>query len=70
MKAKGAMDKDMLTKPTADEITEMADRGEEISQYFSNEGSMKYPARSYSETAAVTGETVRLAYHEIEPEGK
>ena len=36
---------DIRTKPTADEIAEMADRGEDISQYFSNEGAMKYPVQ-------------------------
>ena len=30
-------------KPTADEIADMADRGEDISQYFTNTGTMKYP---------------------------
>lgn len=32
-------------KPTADEIAEMADRGEDISKYFTNKGKMKYPTR-------------------------
>ena len=30
-------------KPTADEIASMADRGEDISRYFTNKGKMKYP---------------------------
>jgi len=30
-------------KPTADDIADMADRGEDISQYFTNTGTMKYP---------------------------
>ena len=29
-------------KPTADELSEMADRGEDISKYFTNNGKMKY----------------------------
>ena len=32
-------------KPTADEIADMADRGEDISQYFTNTGVMKYPTQ-------------------------
>ena len=31
--------------PTADEIADMADRGEDISQYFTNTGTMKYPTQ-------------------------
>lgn len=34
-----------LTNPTADEIANMADRGEDISQYFTNAGTMKYPTQ-------------------------
>lgn len=30
--------------PTADEIADMADRGEDISRFFTNTGTMKYPA--------------------------
>ena len=30
-------------KRTADEIAAMADRGEEISQYFTNTGAMRHP---------------------------
>ena len=30
---------------TADEIANMADRGEDISQYFSNKGRRKYPSQ-------------------------
>ncbi len=37
--------KDTYKKPTADEIAEMADRGEDISQYFTNKGKMKYPTQ-------------------------
>ena len=33
----------MSDKKTADELAEMADRGEDISKYFSNTGKMKYP---------------------------
>lgn len=29
--------------PTADEIAEMADNGEDISRFFTNRGTMKYP---------------------------
>ena len=32
-------------KPTADEIAEMAERGEDISKYFTNAGKMKYPTQ-------------------------
>jgi hypothetical protein len=32
-------------KPTAEEIAEMAERGEDISKYFSNKGKMKYPTQ-------------------------
>jgi len=35
--------KNTYKKPNADEIAEMADRGEDISQYFTNKGKMKYP---------------------------
>jgi len=31
--------------PTADEIAEMADRGEDISRFFTNTGTMKYPSQ-------------------------
>jgi hypothetical protein len=38
--------KNMPTKIlTADEIAEMADNGEDISQYFTNTGTMKYPTQ-------------------------
>lgn len=30
---------------TADEIAEMAERGEDISKYFTNKGKMKYPTQ-------------------------
>ncbi len=32
-------------KPTADEIAEMADSGENISKYFTNKGKMKHPVK-------------------------
>jgi len=32
-------------KITADEIADMADRGEDISKYFTNKGKMKYPTQ-------------------------
>ncbi len=32
-------------KPTADEIANMADRGKDISRYFTNKGKMKYPTQ-------------------------
>lgn len=32
-------------KVTADEIANMADRGEDISQYFNNKGKKKYPTQ-------------------------
>ena len=32
-------------KPTADEIAEMAEKGEDISQFFTNKGKMKYPVQ-------------------------
>ena len=32
-------------KMTADEIAEMADRGEDISQFFTNKGRIKYPVQ-------------------------
>ena len=35
--------KKMSDKHTAEELAEMADRGEDISKYFSNTGKMKYP---------------------------
>jgi hypothetical protein len=31
--------------PSADEIADRADRGEDISEFFSNTGKMNYPAR-------------------------
>lgn len=37
--------KKILNKPTADEIAEMADREEDISKYFTNNGKMKYPGQ-------------------------
>ena len=32
-------------KITADEIADMADRGKDISRYFTNRGKMKYPTQ-------------------------
>ena len=32
-------------KPTADEIAEMAEKGEDLSQFFTNKGKMKYPVQ-------------------------
>ena len=32
-------------RPTADEIAEMAERGEDISKYFRNKGKIKYPTQ-------------------------
>ncbi len=32
-------------KPTADEIAEMAERGEDVSRFFTNKGQMKYPVQ-------------------------
>jgi len=35
----------VFKKPTADEIAQMAERGEDISKYFSNKGKVKYPVQ-------------------------
>jgi len=35
----------VFKKPTADEIAQMAERGEDISKYFSNKGKIKYPVQ-------------------------
>ncbi len=32
-------------KPTAEELAVMAERGEDISKYFTNKGKMKYPTQ-------------------------
>ena len=37
--------KKISDKPTADEIAEMAECGEDISKYFTNKGKMKYPTQ-------------------------
>ncbi len=37
--------KKTYNKPTADEIADMADRGEDISRHFANKGKMKYPTQ-------------------------
>ncbi|MDM8550344.1 hypothetical protein QUF72_09710 [Desulfobacterales bacterium HSG2] len=34
--------------PSADEIADMADRGEDVSRFFSNNGKMKYPVQRVS----------------------
>ncbi len=35
----------MLNSPTADEIAEMADRGEDVSRFFTNTGTVRYPVK-------------------------
>lgn len=35
--------KKVVKKSTADEIADLADQGKNISKYFTNNGSMKYP---------------------------
>ena len=37
--------KKTVKKPTADEIADMADRGENVSKYFTNKGTMKQPVQ-------------------------
>ena len=37
--------KNTAKKPTADEIADMADRGENVSKYFTNKGTMKQPVQ-------------------------
>jgi len=37
--------KKIAKKPTADEIADMADRGENVSEYFTNKGTMKKPVQ-------------------------
>ena len=37
--------KKIAKKPTADEIADMADRGENMSKYFTNNGTMKQPVQ-------------------------
>jgi len=37
--------KKTYNKPTPDQIAGMADRGEDISKYFTNKGKMKYPTQ-------------------------
>ena len=37
--------KKMSDKHTAEELADMADRGEDISKYFTNTGKMKYPTQ-------------------------
>ena len=35
-----------MCRPTADEVAEMADRGHDISRFFTNQGEMKQPLAS------------------------
>lgn len=35
----------MSNSPTADEIAEMADRGEDVSRFFTNTGTVRYPVK-------------------------
>ncbi len=35
----------VFKKPSADEIAQMAERGEDISKYFSKKGKIKYPVQ-------------------------
>lgn len=37
--------KKVYDKPTADEIAEIAERGEDVSKYFTNKGRIKYPTQ-------------------------
>jgi len=37
--------KKISKKPNADDIAEMADRGKDISQYFTNKGKVKHPTQ-------------------------
>jgi hypothetical protein len=37
--------KEANKKPTADEIAEMAERGEDVSRFFTNRGQIKYPVQ-------------------------
>ncbi len=37
--------KKTYNKPTPDQIADMAERGEDISKYFTNKGKMKYPTQ-------------------------
>ncbi len=37
--------KKVLKKATADEIADMAEKGADISRYFSNNGKLKYPIK-------------------------
>ena len=40
-------------RPTADEIAEMAERGDNVSKYFTNNGTMKQPVQRVSVDFAV-----------------
>ena len=40
--------KNSVTRPTADEIADMADSGQDISRFFTNQGTMKQPLTSIS----------------------
>ncbi len=37
--------KKIANRPTADEIADMAERGENVSKYFTNRGAMKQPVQ-------------------------
>ena len=37
--------KKAYTKPTADEIADLAESGKDISKFFTNKGKMKYPTQ-------------------------
>ena len=37
--------RNIFEKPTADELADMADRGEDISRFFTNQGQMKHPTQ-------------------------
>ncbi len=37
--------KNIYDKPNAEEIAELAEKGKDISRYFSNSGKMKYPVQ-------------------------
>jgi len=37
--------KNIYDKPNAEEIAELAEKGEDISKYFSNSGKIKYPVQ-------------------------
>ena len=45
--------------PKADEIAAMADREENIARFFTNKGTMKYPAQSVHKNLDMTGYSSR-----------